>query len=147
MFSLFYFSYFSPSIGFMKLFTLSIVILSSVVFANQPVTGQTREQKRIDSLSHIASSKVNDTNKVMALYHLAIIFRRNDPQKSLTNVEEALMLARELKWKKGEAECLKNMGNTYHLLSDYPKERGCFELSLKIFEELHDTIGIGKCSS
>jgi adenylate cyclase len=129
----------------MKRYTLPIALLVLVVFINQPVTGQTREQKKIDSLSKIALSNVKDTNKVMALYHLAIIYRRNDPQKALHYVQEALQLAQELKWKKGEAECLKNQGNTYHLLSDYPKERGCFELSLKIFEDLHDTLGIGKC--
>jgi adenylate cyclase len=129
----------------MKIYPLSFAIVCLMVLNSPPVTGQARDQKRIDSLINIATSKVNDTNKVMALYHLAIIYRRNDPQKAISNAEEALMLARELKWKKGEAESLKNLGNTYHLVTDYPKERECFELSLKIFEELHDTIGIGKC--
>ena len=109
------------------------------------IHSQTKEQKRIDSLMTIAASRVNDTGKVMALYQLAIIFRRDNPQKAIGHAEEGLTLARKLKWKKGEADCLKNLGNTYHILSDYPKERECYELSLRIFEDLKDTLGIGKC--
>jgi class 3 adenylate cyclase/tetratricopeptide (TPR) repeat protein len=120
-------------------------MLLVIQLASLPVVSQNKGQERIDSLLKVVATSVNDTNKVMSLYKLAIESRRNDPQQALTLGEEALALAQVLNWKKGVADCLKNIGVTYHVLTDYPKERECYEKSLKIFEELDDRLGMGKC--
>ena len=107
------------------------------------VSGQLHNNQGFSS--SIVSLPFSDTSRVMALYEQAIEYRRQDPQLALDYAENALAIARKLNWKKGIADCLKNLGNTYHLLCDYPRERECYELSLKIFEEINDSVGIAKC--
>jgi tetratricopeptide (TPR) repeat protein len=125
--------------------TLFFGILFLLLSANSVIVAQNKEQKRIDSLKAKTLSKVNDTNKIKALYTLADKLSDDEKEQALGYGEEAVKLARQLNWGKGEAYALKNIGTIYTKSADYSEAMEYQEKAMKIFEQLHDKTGIGRC--
>ena len=122
-----------------------VMVLSCMFFTNLSSIAQNTGQKLIDSLKAAASSKVNDTNKMKALYKLAKNLQENEPQQALRYAEDALNLSKNLNKKKTEANCLQVIGNIYNNLSEYHKGIEYQEKALKIFEEINDKSGMERC--
>ena len=109
------------------LFNLSVV----TVLAQAP---------QIDSLKKLLAITKEDTVKIAALVKLSFY----DPtfQHGLDLAEEALILARKIKYEKGEADCLHQVGNQYWFISNYPMALHYYLEALKIRERIDDKNGL-----
>lgn len=131
--------------SFIKTRILFCRVLFILLLTNSAIIAQDKEQKQIDSLKIAAESKVNDTNKVKALYSLAFLLRNNEPHQALSYGEEAIKLAKKVNWEKGEATGFRHLGVIYMNLGDYPKALECLNHSMKIFEKIHNKLGMARC--
>lgn len=66
------------------------------------------------------------------------------PQKALTYGENALQIAREHQYPKGEADILYALGSTYHNLSNYQKAQNSYQTAYEIRKRLNDREGMGE---
>tara|TARA_R110000868_G_scaffold216416_3_gene466550 strand:- start:12876 stop:14846 length:1971 start_codon:yes stop_codon:yes gene_type:complete len=100
------------------------------------------QNSKIDSLKRIVATGVKDTSMVVALNHLSKEIIKNDISYSFVYARKAYELANELKYQKGVAYSLKNIGLVQYNQGDYLEVLNSWTKSLKIFETIHDTIGI-----
>ena len=70
--------------------------------------------------------------------------RSGDPETSRALLEESITIARELKDKAGEAECLLELGGIAHMRNEYEEAAALFRESLAIYRELADKWGIAE---
>src|SRR5688572_30732745 len=86
---------------------------------------------KVDSLKKVLLTAKEDTNRVNALNMLGyeVMFTKTDTSILLGN--EALLLSESLKWKKGMATSLGNLGIYYWLKADYVKAHDCSTRALK----------------
>lgn len=68
---------------------------------------------------------------------------KEDFEKAVTSYEQALILQRELKDRRGEKETLNKLGVTYYSLGQYDKAISYYEQALAINRELEDSAGEG----
>jgi signal transduction histidine kinase len=106
------------------------------------IYSQTRE---IDSLKLSLIAANEDTNKVNTLYELVSQIREsNDLIEALKYGNEALQLSTQLKYKKGLAGALGNLGVIYEMQGDYNEGIRKHKAALKIRQEINDMEGIAK---
>ena len=111
------------------------------------VFGVQAQNKRIDSLQKVRESiKGNSTKaarqKVDIFTELCWELNESDPKKALGFGKEALTLAKTIKYTRGEAISLKNIGVLYQYQGNYPQALENYLQSLKIFEQIKDEAGI-----
>ena len=96
--------------------------------------------RQIDSLKKLLINIKEDTTKVQVLATLGLY----EPsfEGGLQLAREGLSLARKIKYKKGIALCLNQLGNQYLVVSNYPIALRYYLQGLKIREEISDSIGI-----
>lgn len=82
----------------------------------------------------------NDTSEVSRLNELAYQVRYSNPEAMRENSQQALFMARGLKFAKGEATALRNLGIYHVLQSNEAKGRTYFKQSLALFWQLKDSI-------
>ena len=111
-------------------FFLSIICVNSLI-AQAP---------QIDSLNKLLATTKEDTTKVNVLVKLS--FYNQNFQHALYFSEQALPLARKIKYEKGEANALNQIGYQYEAISNYPRALYYFVEALKIREHINDTNGI-----
>ncbi len=110
------------------------LLLSSFVFA---------QNNKIDSLKRIVETGIKDTTMVVTLNALSKeIINTENISESLIYAKKANELAKKLKYKKGLAYSLKNMGLAQYYQGNYLDVLNSWTQSLKEFESIHDTIGI-----
>ena len=87
----------------MKRFILLIIlfIASTIGFAQNKLT---------DSLKYLLSLSKEDTTRVLTIAELGLQFRNSNPDSSIYYGQKALALARQLKFQRGEALALSNVG-------------------------------------
>ena len=112
----------------MRRFTLSIIlfIASTICFAQNKLT---------DSLKYLLRLAKEDTTRVLTLAELGFQFRNSNSDSSFYFGQKGLALARQIKFQRGEALALSNIGLTMREKGDLP---GALELeiqALKIAEE------------
>ena len=114
---------------------LFLVLLFSVfilgIFAGIP---------QVDSLKKLLVTAKNDTVKVMALVKLS--FYDQSFQHGLDYAEEGLALARKIKYAKGEAAALHQIGNQYDMIANEQKSLHFHLQALKIREHINDRNGM-----
>ena len=99
----------------------------------------------IDSLLTELAKAKEDTNKVNILYELCFRVRDlNDLELALKYGEEGFQLANRLKYKKGIAGALGNMGSIYNLQGDYNEAIKKQMAALQIRQEINDKEGIAR---
>jgi signal transduction histidine kinase len=110
----------------------------------QPVIGTLKSpQSIIDSLKkELALSKL-DTNRVSILSTLSIQYLPSDHKLATKYALEGLALARMLKFRKGEADCLRRSGIVIFQEGNYPEALDIFQRSLAISENINYLFGIG----
>ena len=104
---------------------------------------QKQGQSRIDSLQALLPIAKEDTSKVNLLNDLSFTFYSINPDEGIYYGKQGLELAEKLNWKKGMARANNVIGVNYGFgKSDYPDLLKYDLISLKIYEELEDKIGI-----
>ncbi len=115
------------------LFTLLLLLAYSPACA-QPKTGQAR----LDSLLAELPRAKPDTNRVKLLNQISFTYATMNPTEGLNYANQALALARQLKWKKGVASSYSMLGNFYKNQSDYSKALSYYLSGLTIAEAIKD---------
>lgn len=96
------------------------------------------QSNKTDSLLTALKTTKEDTNKVKTLNVLGWEYKYSNPDTSYIILKQALALARKIKWQKGEAVSLRNIGG-YHLdKGDYPQALNFYMSSFKISENIQD---------
>lgn len=122
----------------MKKFLILFLILTSFVSFSQNET--------IDSLLTVLKTAKEDTMRVNTLNNLSFQFSlAADFNYQLTYAMEALMLAKRLNWKKGQATALNNIGGAFEDKGDFAEALKNYLSSLKIWEEIGAKRGIAFC--
>jgi Tetratricopeptide repeat len=106
--------------------------------------GQTRVHEMIDSLSKKVSSAKSDTFKVKLLYQLSYACTPVSPGDGVRYGLNALNLAEQLKWRRGEGISYRWLGLNYNAKSEYSKALECLQASYRIFDSLGDKNGAVK---
>lgn len=89
----------------------------------------------IDSLERILPTLPQDTGRVTLLLDLSYEFRNIDPDRTIEFAAEALDLARQLGFRKGEAHALRNVGMGYYKKSDYDTAMALCKQALVLAEQ------------
>ncbi|WP_445955615.1 adenylate/guanylate cyclase domain-containing protein [Yeosuana sp.] len=115
-------------------FTVSFLLLVSIVYA---------QNTKIDSLKSIVETRAKDTSMVNALNALSNeVLNNEDISQSIIYAKKANELANQLNYQKGLAYSLKNIGLVQYYQGKYLDVLNSWSRSLKVFETIHDTIGI-----
>jgi signal transduction histidine kinase len=100
--------------------------------------GQTN---KIDSLQ-AALATAKDTIKVNLLLDISKSYISSDPTQAIMYANQAKNLASDLKFQRGEAYALKNIGLAYYVQGNYVEVLKYWQQSLKIFVAIQDQLGI-----
>src|SRR5688572_4463741 len=112
---------------------LNLFFIQVLLFSTGVVFCQT---KKIDSLNNLLISAKEDTNKVNTLHELCFQIREtNDLPQALKYGEECLQLANRLKYEKGIAGALGNIGIIYGMHGDYDEALKNHLAALKIRQQ------------
>ncbi len=99
-------------------------------------------QSYIDSLEKELALSKPDTNRVSILSALSLAYVQSDISTSIKYGGQGLALARDLKFKPGEADCLRRMGIAYFAQGPYPEALDLFQQALSISESINHSFGI-----
>ncbi len=122
-----------------KIFIIIFSFFSPLIFAQQSV---------IDSLIHELDKHTEaDTNRVIILKDLCWAYKYIDPDKALEYGEQALSLAKDINYPKGEADAHNNIG-VFHLIQGaYDKSLEHHLQALDIRKNINDEKGIASSYS
>jgi tetratricopeptide (TPR) repeat protein len=110
---------------------LFLAFLCAIVF--------TATAQQADSLKKVIANG-HDTSKVLAYVAFSDITK--NPDSSVALAETGLALARKTKFKKGEAESLKQLANAYLKTSNNARGLEYFLGALRVYEDMDDQDGI-----
>jgi tetratricopeptide (TPR) repeat protein len=96
------------------------------------------DKHKADSLGQILSS-TSGSHRVDVLNSLSFLFNRHDPAKSASYAKEALTIARELDYQRGEAYSLYNQGVLHYLDAEFAEASEKLFASLHLYDKLQDT--------
>lgn len=95
----------------------------------------------LDSLKRVAEQMSADTNKVKLLSDLCFYHRTVSSDSALRFGNEALSLARQLKWEKGIAQANNDIAIVYMDLNEYDQAMAYLNKALSIRKRLGDEMG------
>ena len=121
----------------MKMRTLFISVLFLVTGIS--VHAQT---KQADSLKLLIRNANDDTLKVNTLIDISGSLLRVDANEALRYANDALSLAKQLDFVRGEAYALKNIGMSYYFQGNYIETLLFWQQSLSAFQTIDDKLGI-----
>ena len=114
-----------------------LLLLVFFIAVGQQLFAQTKNA--IDSLLKVLNMAGEDTIKVKILNNLSDQYRRaKQYSESRKYVDEAMVLAGKLNYKKGIASAYRNIGLNYEYQKNNEEAIKYFQLELKILEELGD---------
>jgi len=93
------------------------------------------QDKVMDSLQSELKKAKNDIDKTMVLNAIADQYKYSDPTKMAEYGNQALQLAKKIKYKVEEGNAYLNLGNSNIIIGDYKKALDNFSLAKTIFEE------------
>ena len=103
----------------------AILIVTSVSFLLKA------QNPEIDSLLHELSMLKEDTNKVILLNEIASKYKKKDIEKKKHYAEQALILSKQIAYKRGTMHALNNLGDYEYRLNitrDHMRTVSMFEL-------------------
>lgn len=124
----------------MKIFKNKYIILVIILFPSI----LTAQLATIDSIETLIL-ELEGIKKVDALNDLSYIYRNVSPDKVLEIGNQALDLAKELKYKKGTALAYGRISIAYFKKSNYDKMLDFIIIAMDIFKEIDDKEGIAFC--
>lgn len=101
----------------------------------------------IDSLKSVVGQSNEDSSKVNTLIALSSQFLNVDLQEAIRYGTEAVTLAEQISYKKGEAYGYKAIGIGHITQGNYPEAAVQFQHSLALFEEMEFKVGIANILS
>ena len=101
------------------------------------------QKTEADSLMENLSKDQPDTNRIFILNRLSKIYQTSKPHTSMVLAREALEIARNIGFKRGQAESLNCIGNVYLVYGNHPLALEAYLEMLKIYEELKHAKGMG----
>ena len=108
------------------------------IFLLYSVTSWTQDMKMLDSLKKQLSVAKEDTHKVNTLVELSNQTRNVNVQSSIEYAEEALVLARKLKFQRGQAVALYSLGRRQAFIGMNSDASKNLAAALSLFELLHE---------
>ncbi|MVM39650.1 tetratricopeptide repeat protein [Spirosoma sp. HMF3257] len=112
------------------------------------VTGvQAQDSLRNALRTELASHIQGDTVRVNRLNSLAFLLRGDQPKQTILLSQEALTLARKLKYQWGEAMALYGLGLGYDTYRTYQQTLPYLTASLALFKQLNDRVGMARILS
>ncbi|MCC7332724.1 MAG: tetratricopeptide repeat protein [Flavobacteriales bacterium] len=100
---------------------------------------------QIDSLNHLIKTTTDKSEQINLLNKLGYSYFSSEKyQESITSLNKALTISKEIKNKKRIAQSAGNLANTYSALGDYSKAIPLNFLSLKTYEEIEDSLGMAR---
>ena len=114
----------------LKSYLLLFLLLAGVFVNAQDV--------RVDSMKMLLREMGADTTRVNTLNAIADALYRSDPHEAIRYSTEALDLAEQLNFSRGEALAYKNLGLGFYMQGEYTEALRNWEPSLEIYEELGD---------
>jgi PAS domain S-box-containing protein len=100
------------------------------------------QESRLDSLQKALSLCGNDTSRVNTLIAICWEHRLTMPETAINSAEQAISLARDLKFKNGEAKALNNIGVVYHLQGTFDKALQNYKAAALVYEQSGNTKGL-----
>jgi tetratricopeptide (TPR) repeat protein len=94
------------------------------------------QNKKNDSLRIVISHSKEDTNKVNVINELAWEYRKSNADTAIILSDQALLLAKKLNWKKGEAKSERQIGWFNYLNANYDSSIDHYNKTLAICEIL-----------
>ena len=83
--------------------------------------GADAQKQKADSLINLLHAEKKDTSKVKFLWELATVMNVYNPDSALICAQNALSLAREIKYTEGQSKALGAMATTFRKIGDYSK--------------------------
>ncbi|MEO6219066.1 MAG: tetratricopeptide repeat protein, partial [Ginsengibacter sp.] len=112
-------------------FNIYFICLTSLCFA---------QNTQFDSLKLIISRSRDDTSKVNSLLQLSKAYMSSFPESAMSLGNEALDLARKIKYKSGTAYALKNIGMVYYNQTKYVETIDYWNQSYQLFDSIGDRV-------
>jgi tetratricopeptide (TPR) repeat protein len=97
-----------------------------------------------DSLKLLLKTEMADSSRVLLMAELAETYWYSDPDTSFSIAQQGFALARQIRFVRGEANCLRNIGVILDLSGNYPAALEHYLQALKKFESLNDLKGMIK---
>ncbi|MBP6431679.1 MAG: tetratricopeptide repeat protein [Ferruginibacter sp.] len=110
---------------------LNLLALLLIVFAANVLA----QYKKTDTLKILLIAEKQDSNKVNLLWQLAKEYQDNKPDTALLLAQEALQLARRIKYIEGESKALALLAASQYYMGNYPKALENYLLKLQIEEK------------
>ena len=118
-------------------------ILSLVVFC----VALTPAQSPTDSLLRLLKSAPEDTNRVNLLLELSKANFSDVPDEAIRYAEQSRVLSEKLRFRKGIALSLKNIGRAYYTKGDYVQTLDYWNQSIAEFDSIGDKAGVANLLS
>ena len=103
--------------------------------------------KEIDSIKSVIRTSKEDTNKVNSILLLSKKYFSEEPGEAIRIATQARNLAEKIKFKKGEAYALKNIGIGYYMQGKYLETFENWNKSMKCFDALGNQQGVANILS
>lgn len=104
------------------------------------------QKQTSDSLKQLLAKEIQDTSRVMLLASLSRVYLDSKPDTARLFAQMGLILARKIKYEKGEARCLRLIGVIMGETGNYPKSLEFLLQALKISETINDSEEIAHCN-
>jgi len=98
-------------------------------------TGIFAQRSKVDSMSRLLTREKIDSNRVILLWNMAVSSYAYDPDTALILAQDAINLAKEIKYVEGESRATGVMANSFLKIGNYPKALEFYLQKLKIDEQ------------
>jgi len=110
----------------MKIITLIFLLIPAGLYA---------QKQKADSLYKLLANEKIDTNRVTLMWKIGDATNIYDPGKALILTQEALFLAKNIKYEEGQSRSLGIIGNIFIRMGNYPRALESYLLKLKLEEK------------
>jgi len=119
----------------LRIFFLGFFIIISSLYS-------LAQNKKADSLKRLLSAATADTTRVFYMYKISDAYSLTEVPLAMKYADDALALAKKLKYKKGEARSHTRRGNIFVATALYDTALAEHLISLQLCEEMKDYAGI-----
>ncbi|MEZ4901269.1 MAG: tetratricopeptide repeat protein [Spirosomataceae bacterium] len=102
------------------------------------------QKSSTDSLKQLLTQPMADSSRVLVLDELGRSLMYSKPLEAMQLAQEGLVLAKKIKYEKGESRILNRLGSILRITGNYPSALSMHLASLKIAENNNDLDGMAK---
>ncbi|MCB0500988.1 MAG: hypothetical protein KDC77_15405, partial [Cyclobacteriaceae bacterium] len=119
-----------------RVIVLLLLMTGARAFAQSPY---------VDSLENLLGTGIHDTVRVWAMNELSRERAYGSPEKSLQLANQALQLANEIGYQRGEAYSYRMLASIDGTRDHYLAYSQYLHKAIKLFMELQDSVGLANC--